>query len=126
VAHVKIEVGLPPLVYDWLLLNSAAFVVDTKDRLPLEKRVVDNKTYRVLKTTHANILLIWLWGPKSDHDSLARGPKGSAAVQSWFDAIEPVFRKIRRLDDVVSLAPWCAKLVVAPEEAGCPWRRRKT
>lgn len=119
-AEVKIEVGLPPKVYDWLLLNSTDFVADQKDRLPLEKRVVQNKTYRVLSSPHANLTSFLLCRPV-----WIRGSDASV-VRSWFDAIEPVLRKIGWMDDVVSLAPWCAKLVVAPEKKNCAWRKRKT
>ena len=122
--NVWIEIGLPPKVYDWLMLNSIAFVGTLGNYIPLVKRVVQNKTYYVMRLRMRKLGKVPSWSPEVDHVAILRGPKGAATVQSWFDAIEPDIKTIYYLDDVVSLVPWCAKLVVAPEQAGCCWRRK--
>ena len=47
------------------------------------------------------------------------------AVEQWFAAMDHVLGPIKQIDEVVSLVPFCAKLLVAPEQKGCSWRRRK-
>jgi hypothetical protein len=124
--NVWIEIGLPPVVYDWLMLNSLPFVGTLGNYIPLVKRVVRNKTYYVMRLRMRKLGQVTSWAPEADHAAILNGPKGCAAVQAWFNAIEPDIKTIYYLDDVVSLTPWCAKLVVAPEGEDCPWRRRKT
>jgi hypothetical protein len=118
VANVEISIGLPPKVYDWLLLNSMSFVGDPQH--PLETVRVSGRTYRVWKVQHGD-----LW--KLDVDSFATTKKAETGnIGRWFAAIDAEIYPIKEMDDVVSLTPICAKLVVAPEGKACPWRRRKT
>ena len=125
VADVEIQVGVPPLVHSWLLSNSIQYVKYSEK--PLQRARFQGRSYYVLPIKHGAIYDIGNMALDA-RSPVVRASSASevGAVVAWFESIDPVLYLIKQMDDVVSLTPICAKLVVAPEGKACPWRRRKT
>lgn len=133
-----IKVGIPPMVLQSIHLGGVLTThADMFYRLKPTRHegrrywVVElpyPKLGTLLEAVYDVILFVDAGRPMAEPQPKVEPPVAIDHVRHWHQAIFQEIRDVQRSverGDPVTLIGKCAKLLVAPEEPGCPWRQTK-